>query len=88
MRILLLLLHRLDLREPQFNKDDNLNWWRKKKEFLEKLLRRLSRTMFQCPVAVTHEGDVTELPGMTCFPDTKAPILGALQEAMPPILTT
>ncbi|BBN14602.1 hypothetical protein MPTK1_6g12930 [Marchantia polymorpha subsp. ruderalis] len=45
-------------------------------------LREISR------VAVIHEGDVTELPGMTCFPDTKAPILGALQEALPPILTT
>ncbi|KAL3693922.1 hypothetical protein R1sor_007573 [Riccia sorocarpa] len=40
------------------------------------------------PVAVTHDGVVTELPGLTNFPDTKAPILGALQDTMPPILTT
>ncbi|BBN05147.1 phospholipase D1/2 [Marchantia polymorpha subsp. ruderalis] len=48
----------------------------------------LSGHLLPFPVAVTHEGDVTELPGMTCFPDTKAPILGALQDALPPILTT
>uniref|UniRef100_A0A0C9RUJ2 Phospholipase D n=1 Tax=Wollemia nobilis TaxID=56998 RepID=A0A0C9RUJ2_9CONI len=40
------------------------------------------------PVGVTNEGDVTELPGCENFPDTKARVLGAKSDYMPPILTT
>lgn len=40
------------------------------------------------PVAVTKDGIVTELPGMKCFPDTQAPVLGMKSNYMPPILTT
>jgi phospholipase D1/2 len=40
------------------------------------------------PVGVASDGTVTELPGMEYFPDTKAKILGAKSDYMPPILTS
>ncbi|KAM0851974.1 hypothetical protein ACQ4PT_052093 [Festuca glaucescens] len=40
------------------------------------------------PIGVTSEGAVTELPGMEFFPDTRARILGAKSDYLPPILTT
>ncbi|XP_042479616.1 phospholipase D alpha 1 [Macadamia integrifolia] len=40
------------------------------------------------PVAVASDGTITEFPGMEHFPDTKARILGAKSDYLPPILTT
>ncbi|CAL9059811.1 unnamed protein product [Musa banksii] len=37
---------------------------------------------------VTYEGVVTQLPGMEFIPDTKARILGAKSDRLPPIITT
>jgi phospholipase D1/2 len=40
------------------------------------------------PVGISEDGTVTELPGMEFFPDTRARILGAKSDYLPPILTT
>ncbi|CAL9061238.1 phospholipase D alpha 1-like [Musa acuminata AAA Group] len=40
------------------------------------------------PIGVSAEGEVTELPGTEFFPDTKARVLGAKSDYLPPILTT
>ncbi|GJN05675.1 hypothetical protein PR202_ga23326 [Eleusine coracana subsp. coracana] len=40
------------------------------------------------PIGVSEDGTVTELPGMEFFPDTRARILGAKSDYLPPILTT
>ncbi|KAJ7978920.1 Phospholipase D [Quillaja saponaria] len=40
------------------------------------------------PIRVTENGEVTHLPGMEYFPDTKARILGSKSELLPSILTT
>ncbi|VAH58505.1 unnamed protein product [Triticum turgidum subsp. durum] len=40
------------------------------------------------PIGVASDGVVTELPGMEFFPDTRARILGAKSDYLPPILTT
>ena len=40
------------------------------------------------PIRVTENGEVTTLPGMECFPDTKARVLGTKSELLPSILTT
>lgn len=40
------------------------------------------------PIGVTEEGEVTELPGLENFPDTKAKVLGSKSDFLPPILTT
>lgn len=40
------------------------------------------------PIGVTGDGVVTELPGMEFFPDTRARVLGAKSDYLPPILTT
>ncbi|KAH7294189.1 hypothetical protein KP509_28G060000 [Ceratopteris richardii] len=39
------------------------------------------------PIFISDDGSVLQLPGYICFPDTKAPILGA-KGSLPPILTT
>ncbi|XP_047313140.1 phospholipase D alpha 1 [Impatiens glandulifera] len=44
--------------------------------------------LLRYPIAVSNEGDITELPGSEHFPDTKARILGGKVDYMPPILTT
>ncbi|XP_058728914.1 phospholipase D alpha 1 isoform X2 [Vicia villosa] len=44
--------------------------------------------LLRYPIGVSSEGDVTELPGCEFFPDTKARILGAKADYLPPILTT
>ncbi|KAJ8755971.1 hypothetical protein K2173_024516 [Erythroxylum novogranatense] len=44
--------------------------------------------LLRYPIAVTNEGDVTELPGTECIPDTKARVLGTKSDYLPPILTT
>lgn len=54
----------------------------------ERLEHDLPGHLLSYPVAVTEEGDVTELPGMEFFPDTKARVLGNLAGYLPPILTT
>ncbi|XP_077220239.1 phospholipase D alpha 1 [Tasmannia lanceolata] len=54
----------------------------------ETLDRDLPGHLLSYPIGVTSEGHVTELPGMEFFPDTKARVLGAKSEYLPPILTT
>ncbi|GAB2275465.1 Phospholipase D [Dionaea muscipula] len=44
--------------------------------------------LLRYPVEVTDYGRVMTLPGLELFPDTKARILGAKSEFLPPILTT
>ncbi|PNY09688.1 phospholipase D alpha 1-like protein [Trifolium pratense] len=44
--------------------------------------------LLRYPVGISSEGQVTELPGFEFFPDTKARILGAKADYLPPILTT
>ena len=44
--------------------------------------------LLRYPVGIASEGEVTELPGFEFFPDTKARVLGAKSDYMPPILTT
>ncbi|CAL5210604.1 unnamed protein product [Lathyrus oleraceus] len=44
--------------------------------------------LLRYPIGVSSEGDITELPGCEFFPDTKARILGAKADYLPPILTT
>ncbi|XP_020225703.1 phospholipase D alpha 1 [Cajanus cajan] len=54
----------------------------------ESLEHDLPGHLLRYPIGVASEGDVTELPGFEFFPDTKARILGAKADYMPPILTT
>ncbi|GJX66071.1 phospholipase D alpha 1 [Tanacetum coccineum] len=44
--------------------------------------------LLRYPVGITRDGDITELPGVTNFPDTSAKVLGAKSDYLPPILTT
>ncbi|KAJ1415919.1 Phospholipase D/Transphosphatidylase [Sesbania bispinosa] len=44
--------------------------------------------LMRYPVEVTYDGAITNLPGLECFPDTKARILGSKAQYLPPILTT
>ena len=50
--------------------------------------RDLPGHLLRYPVGVSSEGEVTEVPGFECFPDTKARVLGAKSDYLPPILTT
>ncbi|KAL3528865.1 hypothetical protein ACH5RR_008187 [Cinchona calisaya] len=54
----------------------------------ESLERDLPGHLLRYPVGVASEGDITELPGLEFFPDTKARILGTKSDYLPPILTT
>lgn len=54
----------------------------------ETLEHDLPGHLLRYPVGVDSEGNVTELPGFEFFPDTKARVLGAKSDYMPPILTT
>ncbi|KAI9159954.1 hypothetical protein LWI28_003702 [Acer negundo] len=54
----------------------------------ETLEHDLPGHLLRYPIGIASEGDVTELPGTEFFPDTKARILGAKSDYMPPILTT
>lgn len=40
------------------------------------------------PIAISNDGNVSELPNFENFPDTMARILGAKSDYLPPILTT
>ncbi|WVZ19005.1 hypothetical protein V8G54_006327 [Vigna mungo] len=44
--------------------------------------------LMRYPIEVTNHGAITNLPGLQYFPDTKARILGAKSDYLPPILTT
>ncbi|KGN52888.1 phospholipase D alpha 1 [Cucumis sativus] len=44
--------------------------------------------LLRYPIAVSADGQVTELPGFQFFPDTKARVLGNKSNYIPPILTT
>ncbi|EEF44789.1 phospholipase D alpha 1 isoform X1 [Ricinus communis] len=54
----------------------------------ETLEHDLPGHLLRYPIGVASEGDVTELPGTEFFPDTKARVLGAKSDYLPPILTT
>ncbi|KAF6151194.1 hypothetical protein GIB67_037402 [Kingdonia uniflora] len=54
----------------------------------ETLEHDLPGHLLSYPIGVTSEGVVTELPGTEFFPDTKARVLGAKADYLPPILTT
>ncbi|KAI5593751.1 hypothetical protein BDE02_03G033200 [Populus trichocarpa] len=54
----------------------------------ETLEHDLPGHLLRYPIGVSSEGNVTELPGTEFFPDTKARVLGAKSDYMPPILTT
>uniref|UniRef100_A0A1D1YKT4 Phospholipase D n=1 Tax=Anthurium amnicola TaxID=1678845 RepID=A0A1D1YKT4_9ARAE len=54
----------------------------------ETLERDLPGHLLSYPIGVTNDGEVTELPGAEFFPDTKARVLGAKSDYLPPILTT
>ncbi|KAK4365037.1 hypothetical protein RND71_016395 [Anisodus tanguticus] len=54
----------------------------------ESLIHDLPGHLLSYPIGVTENGEVTELPGAQCFPDTKAPVVGTKSNFLPPILTT
>lgn len=54
----------------------------------ENLESDLPGHLLRYPVAVSGEGQVTELPGSEFFPDTNARILGTKSDYLPSILTT
>jgi len=54
----------------------------------ENLEQDLPGHLLRYPIGVASEGNVTELPGTQFFPDTKARILGAKSDYLPPILTS
>ncbi|XP_071691946.1 phospholipase D alpha 1 [Rutidosis leptorrhynchoides] len=54
----------------------------------ENLESDLPGHLLRYPVAVSGEGQVTELPGSECFPDTNARVLGTKSDYLPSILTT
>ncbi|KAJ4882103.1 Phospholipase D alpha 2 [Raphanus sativus] len=54
----------------------------------ESLDHDLPGHLLRYPIGIASQGDITELPGCECFPDTKARILGTKSDYMPPILTT
>ncbi|KAA8540485.1 hypothetical protein F0562_024596 [Nyssa sinensis] len=54
----------------------------------EHLDRDLPGHLLRYPIGVASEGEVVELPGTEFFPDTKARVLGAKSDYLPPILTT
>ncbi|KVH98023.1 hypothetical protein Ccrd_023751 [Cynara cardunculus var. scolymus] len=53
----------------------------------ENLEQDLPGHLLRYPIGVASEGTVTELPGSEFFPDTKARVLGAKSDYLPPILT-
>ncbi|KAA8521568.1 hypothetical protein F0562_012241 [Nyssa sinensis] len=63
--------------------DKNLNLY-SSNSFDQDLLCHLLRY----PVAVSNNGEITTLPGLKFFPDTKAPVLGTKSNRLPSILTT
>ncbi|XP_047319608.1 phospholipase D alpha 1-like [Impatiens glandulifera] len=54
----------------------------------ENLHENLPGHLLRYPIEVTKTGEVKELAGFQCFPDTKALVLGTKSEFLPPILTT
>ncbi|KAI4379289.1 hypothetical protein MLD38_005607 [Melastoma candidum] len=54
----------------------------------ETLEHDLPGHLLRYPIGVSADGEVTEMPGMEHFPDTKARVLGTKSDYMPPILTT
>uniref|UniRef100_M1AKN5 Phospholipase D n=3 Tax=Solanum tuberosum TaxID=4113 RepID=M1AKN5_SOLTU len=52
------------------------------------LIHDLPGHLLTYPIGITENGEITELPGVECFPDTKAPVLGTKSNYLPPILTT
>ncbi|KAE8705101.1 Phospholipase D alpha 1 [Hibiscus syriacus] len=54
----------------------------------ESLEQDLPGHLLRYPIGISSDGTVTELPGTEFFPDTKARVLGAKSDYLPPILTT
>ncbi|GKA52750.1 phospholipase D alpha 1 [Tanacetum coccineum] len=54
----------------------------------ENLEQDLPGHFLRYPIGVASEGNVTELPETEFFPDTKARVLGAKSDYLPPILTS
>ena len=54
----------------------------------ETLQHDLPGHLLRYPIEITEEGEVVGLPGSEYFPDTKARVIGAKSDALPPILTT
>ncbi|MQL87994.1 hypothetical protein Taro_020544 [Colocasia esculenta] len=54
----------------------------------ETLEQDLPGHLLSYPIGVTSDGEVSQLPGTEFFPDTKARVLGAKSDYLPPILTT
>ncbi|CAO2841320.1 unnamed protein product [Amaranthus hypochondriacus] len=54
----------------------------------ETLQHDLPGHLLRYPIEITEEGEVVGLPGSEYFPDTKARVIGAKTDALPPILTT
>ncbi|KAL3532329.1 hypothetical protein ACH5RR_005850 [Cinchona calisaya] len=54
----------------------------------ETLEHDLPGHLLSYPIGVTASGEVTQLPGLEFFPDTKGQVLGTKADFLPPILTT
>ncbi|MED6192468.1 Phospholipase D [Stylosanthes scabra] len=54
----------------------------------ESLENDLPGHLLRYPISISGEGHITSLSGFECFPDTKAKVLGAKADYLPPILTT
>ncbi|KAF4391985.1 hypothetical protein F8388_004314 [Cannabis sativa] len=54
----------------------------------ESLEHDLPGHLLSYPIRVTEHGQVTTIPGLECFPDTKAGILGSKSDLIPSIITT
>lgn len=82
--------------DENFQNPENINCVKKVNQIAEKywdlfasenLEQDLPGHLLRYPIGVDSEGNVTELPGTEFFPDTKARVLGAKSDYLPPILT-
>ncbi|KAL9254225.1 Phospholipase D alpha 1-like protein [Drosera capensis] len=87
----------LGMLDDSFNHPESVHCIKKVNQVADKYWDLYSSESLECdipghllryPVGITSEGDVTELPGFEFFPDTKAKVLGAKSDYLPPILTT
>lgn len=54
----------------------------------ETLSQDLPGHLLSYPIIISNNGEITDIPGIESFPDTKARVLGAKSDYIPPILTT
>lgn len=87
----------LGMIDDTFQQPESVNCIRKVNQMADKywelfssdnLEKDLPGHLLRYPVEIAHDGDIKELGGLEYFPDTKARILGAKSDYMPPILTT